>query len=86
MEKLISAVKRKTRYSASVDDSSHSPEDKRHKYSSYSEDAILEASTWRKALTRKLISSYLSYPNPINSTVEECVLISPLLFLALKNK
>lgn len=43
MEKLTSTVKRKARYSASLDDSSRSTEDKRQKDSSYSEDAVFEA-------------------------------------------
>ena len=43
MEKLTSTVKRKTRYSASLDDSSRSTEDKKKKDSFYSEDAVLEA-------------------------------------------
>ena len=45
----------------------------------------LKLSTWPKAWPRKLISTYLTrYPNPINSTIEKCVLIiSPLLFIAL---
>ena len=65
MEKLTSAVKRKTRYSASVDDSSRSPEDKRHKYSSYSEDAILEALNMAEGLAAEvdLFLSKLSKPD-----------------------
>ena len=43
MEKLTSTFKRKTRYSASLDDSSRLTEDKRQKDTSHSEDAILEA-------------------------------------------
>ena len=86
MEKLTSTFKRKTRYSASLDDSSRSTDDKRQKAVLTRKMLSLKLSTWQKALQRKLISSYLSYPNPINSTIEKCVFISPLLFLALKNQ
>ena len=73
MEKLTSTVKKKkkkkTRYLTSLNDSFGSPKHKRHKDSSNSEDAILGAFNIAEASPRKSISSYLSYPNPINSMI-----------------
>jgi len=54
MEKLTSTVKRKTRYSASLDDSSRSTEDKRQKHSFYSEDAVLEAFVMAEGLATEV--------------------------------
>ena len=54
MEKLTSTFKRKTRYSASLDDSSRSTEDKRQKDNSYSEDAILEAFNMAEGLATEV--------------------------------
>ena len=45
----------------------------------------MEKLTSRK-MPRKLICSYLSYPNPINLTIKCVLIISLLLFLVLKNQ
>ena len=83
MEKLPSTVKRKTRYSASLDDSSRLPEHKRQKDSSYSENAMLEAFNVPEGLAAEVDLFYLlSYPNPIKCGL----IISPLLLVALKNQ
>ena len=65
MEKLTSTFKRKTRYSASLDDSSRSTEDKRQKDSSYSEDATLEAFNMAEGLAMEVdfFLSTLSKPD-----------------------
>ena len=85
MEKLTSTVKRKTRYSASLDDSSRSQA--RQKDSSYSRMLSLKLSTWRKAFSAEVDLFLSKLSKPIISTVEKCILIiSPLLFLALKNQ
>ena len=62
MEKLYSTVKRKTRSSTSSNDSSRSPEDKRQKDSSNSEETILETFNMAEDLAEKvdLILSKLS--------------------------
>ena len=61
-EKLTSTVKRNTRSLCSSDDSSRSPEDKRQKHSSNSEDTILDAFNLAESLALKvdLILSKLS--------------------------
>ena len=65
MEKLTSTFKRKTRYSASLDDSSRSTNDKRQRDSSYSEDAILEAFNMAEGLATEVdfFLSTLSKPD-----------------------
>lgn len=65
MEKLTSTFKRKTRYSASLDDSSRSTNDKRQRDSSYSEDAILEAFNMAEGLATEVdfFLSKLSKPD-----------------------
>ena len=62
MEKLTSIVKRQTRSLFSSDDSSRSPEDKRQKDSSNSEDTVLDAFNIVEGLAVKvdLILSKLS--------------------------
>ena len=62
MEKLTSTVKRNTRSLFSWDDSARSPEDKRQKDSSNSEDTILDAFNMAESLAVKvdLILSKLS--------------------------
>ena len=84
MDKLTSTVKRNASHSIS---STILPADQktRQKDSSNSEDAFFEA--YKLALPQKMIFSYLSYSNTMNSTIQKCDLrFLPLLFLAMKNQ